>query len=350
MKRNESDLRLTSLGKEPVAFVFYLARICAVVVSSVVALTGGSALADTDFDPAKVMGSDACMKCHGAEIDQWKQTPHHLTIDQLHRKPEAKAIADRLGLRSVKRNDTCVRCHYTRKEVRGKVRIDSGVSCESCHGPSQDWIEIHAEYGPGRTRETEPADARQRRRLASIAAGMNNPSNVYLIAQQCLNCHTTPDERLVEVGGHPAGSADFDLVAWSQGMVRHNFLRGNGANVPSALPRVRVMHIVGVMTDLEYSLRAVAKASTGGIFAKSAAARAARRKQSLWEAQRRLKDPTIAPALDAVSQLELKLGNSEAINAAADAVGAAAYAFAERADGMRLAAIDDLLPSPASYK
>lgn len=306
---------------------------------------------DQPFDPAKIMGADACKKCHAAEVDQWSRTPHALTIDTLHRKPEAKAIADRLGLRSVKRNETCVRCHYTEREERGRVRIDSGVSCESCHGPSMDWIQIHAEYGPGVTRETETPDARQRRRLASITAGMNNPSNLYLVARQCLDCHTTPDEKLVEVGGHPAGSGDFELVAWSQGMVRHNFVRSGGAvNEPSSLPRVRVMHVVGLMTDLEYSLRAVAKATSGGVFGRTAATRAAQRKQSLWEVQRRLEDPLIKPALDAVSTLELKLGNGAAITQAADAVGDAAYAFAERADGSKLGAIDELLPPPASYK
>ena len=215
------------------------------------------------FDPSKVIGADACKKCHAAEVDQWLRTPHAQTIDTLHRKPEAQAIADRLGIRSIKRNETCVRCHYTEREERGRVRIDSGVSCESCHGPALDWVELHAEYGPGVTRETESPTARQQRRLASISAGMNNPSNLYLIARQCLDCHTTPDEQLVDVGGHPAGSTDFELVAWSQGMVRHNFVRSNGAtNEPSALPRVRVMHVVGVMTDLEYSLRAVSKATS----------------------------------------------------------------------------------------
>lgn len=317
---------------------------------------GAQSPTSDEFDPAKVLGSDSCKKCHAAEIAQWEQTPHHRTIDTLHRKPEAKAIADRLGLRSVKRNDTCVRCHYTPKLVRGKSRIDSGVSCESCHGPSQDWIEIHASYegnpaGAGLSRETEPPDARQRRRLASIAAGMNNPSNLYLIAQQCLDCHTTPDERLVDVGGHPAGSGDFDLVSWSQGMVRHNFVRTGGAtNALSTPEALRRMHVVGVMTDLEYSLRAVAKATNGGNFAKAAAARAARRKQSLWEIQRLLNDPLITPALDAVGQLELKLGNAAAINAAADEVGLAAYSFAERADGARLAAIDGLIAPPSQYK
>lgn len=309
-------------------------------------VTGGEA-----FDPAKVMGADACQKCHASEVEQWRKTPHHLTIDELHRKPEAKAIAEKLGLRSVKRNDTCVRCHYTRKEERGRVRIDSGVSCESCHGPSRDWIELHADYGPNVTRLTETPEHRNLRRSASIEAGMNNPTNLYLIARQCLDCHTTPNERLVEVGGHPAGSAGFNLVAWSQGMVRHNFVRSDGAvNAPSPPERLRVMHVVGVMTDLEYSLRAVAKATAGGLYGQTAAGRAAARKQSLTEIQGLLNHPLIAEALGAVATLELRLGNGPAIEAAAQRIGDAAYAFAERADGAQLAAIDGLLPPPSQYK
>ena len=277
------------------------------------------------------------------------------TFETLHRTPEAKAIAERLGLRSVKRNDACVRCHYTRIEKRGRVRIDSGVSCESCHGPARDWIEVHADYnlgngGSGVTRETESPEARERRRLASISAGMNNPSNLYLIARQCLDCHTAPDERLVEIGGHPAGSVDFDLVAWSQGMVRHNFADGSGVNRPSPLARVRVMHVVGLMTDLEYSLRAVAKASAAGVYGQTAAKRAADRKQKLWQVQRLVNDPLLDTALDAVAKVELRLGQGEALTAAAQAVGDAAYAFAERADGAKLAAIDSLLPPPSQYK
>jgi hypothetical protein len=303
------------------------------------------------FDPAKVVGSAACAKCHPSEVRTWEATPHCLCYDELHRKPEAKAITDRLGLRSVKRNDTCVRCHYTRKDDGGRVRVDSGVSCESCHGPALDWIEVHAEYGPGVTRQTESSEHRAQRRAAAIALGMNNPSNVYLIARQCLDCHTTPNEDLVDVGLHPAGSAQFDFVAWSQGMVRHNFVRSDGvANDPSPPERLRVMHVVGVMADLEYSLRAVGKASQAGLFAKTAAERAARRKQALWDLQRRVDHPLLVPTLAAVSEVELKLGNGEAIRAAADAVGEAAYRFAQEADGGALGAIDPLLPNASQYK
>lgn len=307
--------------------------------------------ADAPFDPTKVVGSDACAKCHQSEVNQWRVTPHCQTIDTLHRKPEADAIAERLGLRSVKRNDTCVRCHYTLRDEGGRVRIDSGVSCESCHGPARDWLELHADYGPGATRLTESPEHRLQRRTASVAAGMNNPGNLYLIARECLECHTTPDERLVDVGGHSAGSEAFSLVAWSQGIVRHNFVRSDGAtNEVSPPERLRVMHVVGLMADLEASLRAVAKATRPGRFAQASALRAAEKKRQLWEVQRRIDDPLLRSALTPLATLELRPGQEGAIVSAADAVGAAALRFAAEGDGAKLAAIDDLLPTASQYK
>lgn len=303
-------------------------------------------------DPAKIVGHEQCARCHGQEISQWQTTPHFKTFDTLHRKPEAKAIADRLGLNSVKRNDTCIKCHYTAVEKRGRLRPVSGVSCEACHGAAKDWINIHADYGgAGITKATESPEHRQARRDQAIAAGMNNPSNVYLIARQCLECHTTPEESLVNVGGHPAGSSEFELVSWSQGMVRHNFQRTGGTtNAPSALPRVRVMFVVGAMADLEASLRAVAKATSAEKFGTTVATRAARVKQKLWEIQRLINDPTLQQALDAVSKLEIRLENADAITTAADKVGAAAYQGAKLWTGNELTAIDGLIPPPTQYK
>lgn len=302
-------------------------------------------------DPARITGPDSCAKCHDAEVKQWMQTPHYRTFDTLHRTPEAKEIADRLGLRSVKRDGGCVSCHYTPQLQGNRERLVAGVSCESCHGGARDWLQLHADYGgPNVTRESEPAEHRVARRQASVEAGMNNPSNLYLVARQCLSCHTVPNEKLVNVGHHQAGTAEFELVAWSQGKVRHNFVSSGGtANAVSSPERLRVMYVVGLMADLEASLRATAEATEMATYAKTCAARAADRKQKLWQAQRLLHDPTLGEALEAVATVELKLGNREAILAAADAVGRAAYEFA-RNDGRQLGAIDPLLPSPSTYK
>ncbi len=303
-------------------------------------------------DPAKVVGSDTCTKCHENEMRVWHETPHFATFDTLHRKPEAKAIADKLGLGSVKRNETCVKCHYTQQQVDTRVRVVSGVSCESCHGAAKEWLELHADYGgPNLTKADETPEHRQQRVSKSVAAGMNNPANLYLIARQCLGCHTTPNEELVNTGGHNAGSREFELVAWSQGMVRHNFLQTNGtSNAVAAQEELRAMFVVGLMADLEASLRATAKATTKGLFGTTSAKRAATLKQKLYYVSQQIENPDVEDAVQAALSVPLKLNRSQELEAAAATVGKAARAFAETVDGSTLGAIDPLLPSPEQYR
>jgi hypothetical protein len=298
-------------------------------------------------DPAQVLGPDTCTKCHASEAQQWQLTPHYATFDTLHRLPAAKEIASRLGLRSVKRNDQCTKCHFTTQTVDGRDRVVAGVSCESCHGAAKDWIEMHADYGgAGVSQATESPEHRLQRIEASIAAGMNNPANPYLVARQCLACHTSPDERLVNVGGHAAGTSEFELVAWSQGMVRHNFVRSGGVtNAPSSPERRRVMYVVGVMADLEASLRATAAATEKALFGVTAAQRAARQKRRLYEISQLLDNPQVQQAMDAALAVRLKLDNREELLAAAETISQAAYEFAESADGATLGVIDRLLPT-----
>jgi predicted permease len=133
--------------------------------------------------------------------------------------------------------------------------------------------------------------------------------------------------------------------------VRHNFLRTDGAaNAPSSPERLRVMFVVGVMADLEASLRATASASEKATFGVAAAKRAARQKRRLYEISRLIQNPHVDAALEAALGVRLKLNNREALVAAADAVGNAASEFAVSAIGAELAAIDPLLPAPEQYK
>ena len=303
-------------------------------------------------DPAKILGPDSCTKCHEKEMLQWHMTPHFQTFDSLHRMPEAKAIADRLGLNSVKRNETCVACHYTQQQIGSRLRVIAGVSCESCHGAAKDWIALHNDYGgPNITRETETPAHRQERIAASVKAGMNNPTNLYLIARQCLSCHTTPNEQLVNIGGHAAGSHEFELVSWSQGLVRHNFLRTNGtSNAAASQAELRKIYVVGVLADLEASLRATAAATVKARFGIASAQRSARLKQRLYEISQVVSDPNIDAALQAALAVPLQLNHQSELNAAADAVGKAAFEFAKNANGNKLAALDPLLPKPEQYK
>jgi hypothetical protein len=317
--------------------------------------SAASTSADVGFvrcDPAKIVGSDTCVKCHQQELEAWKQTPHFQTFESLQRKPAAKDIAAKLGLRSVKRNDECTKCHFTTQIVEGHDRVIAGVSCESCHGAAKNWIDLHADYGgPSVAKASESREHRRERFKRSMAAGMNNPTNLYLVARQCLACHTSPNEKLVNVGGHQAGSSEFELVAWSQGMVRHNVLRtGGSANAPSDQSRLRVMYVVGVMADLEASLRATAVASEKATFGVAAAQRAARQKRRLYQISQLVDNQHLRDAVEAMLAARLKLNNREALVSAADAIGHAAQEFAATEDGSKLAAIDALLPPPAQYK
>ena len=311
----------------------------------------GAQAAGAEYDAAKVAGHESCAECHASESTAWKKTPHSATWDTLHTKDEAKAIAEKMGVRSVKRGDLCLNCHYTRKD-EGGIKPISGVSCESCHGPAAGWIKLHNDYGgPDVKKEAESPAHKAERFQKAMAGGMLPPDDIYLVAQNCYNCHTVPNEKLVNTGGHKAGSEGFELVAWSQGMVRHNYHRTGGKTNEASKPeRLRVMYVVGLMVELEYSLRGVAPATEKAAYAVTMAKRAKAAREKLASVQAKAQIPEVASALEVAEGAKLSLNNAEALNAAAEKVAAAAKAFSSKADGAKLAAVDEFLPKADQYK
>ena len=305
-----------------------------------------------DVDPSKVVTHETCIKCHGNEIEVWKQTPHFRTFRELHRQDAAKQIAAKMGVSSIKRGGICIDCHYTAQQSGGRTKPVAGVSCESCHGAAADWLVIHNDYGgPSATKESESAEHREQRLSESIRKGMRNPENVYLIAQSCYGCHTVPNEKLVNVAGHPAGSDGFELVSWSQGTIRHNFLgSGGAANTPSSRERLRVMYVVGLIADLEYSLRATAKATEKSTYGFRVARRAFDARKQLAEIQQVINNPELEQILDAAYGVKLKLGNSENLISAAKTISQVAFEFAATTDGAGISSIDDRIPPESAYK
>jgi hypothetical protein len=180
---------------------------------------------------------------------------------------------------------------------------------------------------------------------------MRNPINVYMVAQSCYRCHTVPDERLVNVGGHKAGSLDFEIVAWSQGMVRHNFVRTNGAsNDPSSPERLRQMFVAGMIADLEFSLRATAAATEKANFGITSAQRASRAAKRLAAAQGKLNQPLLADILAVFQSVQLKLNNREQLTEAADSIAALGVRFAATVPGSQLEAMDKFIPGQDRWK
>lgn len=304
------------------------------------------------LNPHEVLGAESCEKCHASEVKVWKQTPHHQTFLTLHRKPEAKLIADKMGIASFKSDSSCIKCHYTMKGSHDGIEAISGISCESCHGAAEKWVSVHNDYGgPGVTREAESAQHRVQRLRNSIAGGMRNPVNVYLVAQSCYRCHTVPDERLVNVGGHKAGSMDFEIVSWSQGTIRHNFVRSDGAaNDPSSRNRLRQLFMAGMIADLEFSLRATAAATEKAEFGVNSAKRASRAAKRLAAAQSKLEQPLLNDILAVYKSVQLKLNNYDQLNEAANSINALGVRFAATVPGTDLEAIDAFIPAQDRWR
>src|SRR4051812_48854929 len=199
-----SQVRSSSGSEQPLLCGFAPLRETCICLSGLIAVCIGAVYAGaaepTSGPPArdttKIIGPDQCAKCHQPEVQQWMHTPHYATYESLHRMPRAKEIADKLGLQSIKRNDVCTQCHYTKQIEDGRERVVAGVSCESCHGGARDWVALHNDYGgPSATKASESAEHRTKRVAESVAKGMNNPHNIYLIARQCYDCHTVPNEK-----------------------------------------------------------------------------------------------------------------------------------------------------------
>jgi hypothetical protein len=296
------------------------------------------------MDPAKVVGAQKCGECHKYEVEAWKLTPHFKTFNEMHRTPEAAKIAAAMNIKRVKSESLCLTCHYTVQKKGGEEEVISGVSCESCHSPALDWLNLH----------NDKKLSRDQKHAKSQAAGMLRPDDVYSVAANCYQCHLVPNEKLVNVGGHSAGTPGFELVAWSQGMVRHNFLLEDGSegkvNKTDSQNRLRMLFVTGKILDVEFSLRGVASATQKATYAVTMARRVADARKQLAEIQKLAPTDEVAAISEIATGVALKLNNEAELTAAADKVAALGKKFAAAETGDKLAGVDPLIPKPDKYR
>ena len=203
---------------------------------------------------------------------------------------------------------------------------------------------MHGEYVSGDA-ESESADEKAERKNTAKEAGQIRPEQINLIAANCLSCHTVPNEELVNIGGHTAGS-DFELVSWSQGEVRHNLFWNNGEDNAEATPeRKRVVFVVGYATDLEFSLRALGKSTETGKYREAMADRVKKMVANLTAINEKLNSTDLSSALAAASEIDVAAEPDQGkIDGVADKIQSAIQAFTETNNGEALSAIDDMLP------
>src|SRR5262245_8534437 len=177
-----------------------------VFAGSLILLGAPAAVAQTNIDPSK------CVGCHDHEKQarKWqKEEPaafkgkaHYATLKELDA-PKSAQWAKAVGLADpYDAKGSCVKCHAT--VFRGEA--NAGVSCESCHGPSSKYNDLHQQKGSY---------------AAAVAAGLVDlKEKPAIIAKVCVECHVLGDKKLA-AAGHPTGAA-FDagvslqkLVHWT---------------------------------------------------------------------------------------------------------------------------------------
>ena len=160
--------------------------------------------AEEPLDTAKVLGSETCMTsgCHGGAglgrgaYDIWKRYDPHFDSAATLTNGRSKAMARQLGIENPTESTSCTICHSPMSQVPPSRlsaapeghKVDSGVSCASCHGPAENWLLSH-------TRPDYPKDA-----LARL--GMRRLDSAYQRANNCVACHQNLTDELV-AAKHP---------------------------------------------------------------------------------------------------------------------------------------------------
>ena len=200
----------------------------------------GMALADRPVQAQgryQFIGSGRCTSCHThaaektwattrelAEVARlWPaagKTAGHINSDSQLADPKAAGYAKAIGLADpYDIRGKCVTCHAT--VFSGDVQ--SGISCEHCHGPASGYLSVH-----------QTAGAYQ----AALGTGMidvrKGPSEW---AKQCLGCHVVTDQKLV-AAGHYSGR-DFNLQEKYRPVALHFKSQRSPAEVGAAAAALR---------------------------------------------------------------------------------------------------------------
>ena len=217
-------------------------------------------------------GPKVCGECHRGESEVWQGTKHFKSFKTVHKTKMAKKIAKATGQKSMKRNETCVQCHYTvtQKKAGGKSKPSAGPSCESCHGASSDWFPIHNDYGgPSVKADQETPEHKANRIASATAAGMRWPSDRYGVAENCMECHglanpnVAGDKLAIMLDmGHPT-VADWELVRYSQGSVRHRFYPPDmTVNAELSVAQAAEMYVIGQAAKLVSAVGAAGRSDS----------------------------------------------------------------------------------------
>lgn len=312
------------------------------------------------LDSNQVLGVENCAECHEKENEVWAKTKHATSLKEISRHEKSKALKKLLGTKRVTREENCVRCHFTNAYIakkrnlpgaepaKPKLKTIEAVSCEFCHGEAKEWGPVHGDYGGKKiTKKMETSEHRRQRLEKMKKFSIVGRNNLYAMTKRCFSCHITDDEKIVNSKEHPILSKDFEMVAWSQGDMRHNLWFSDGKeNVLAPIEKQRLYYILSKTVSLEMFLRALAKSDVKGLYSESFEQQIGKVKQEL------------ATIVDLGGPTEITATNKITIDNAtpsdllrfADDVAKLSKNIEAKYDGKKLSSIDSLLPKQKNYK
>ena len=175
--------------------------------------------------PPKFLGANSCANssCHGGGGQNQNQFLIWSLKDFHSQRPaatlttaRAKQIAGALDIKDAAADARCTSCHAPLQEVPENLRgenfkVSEGVSCESCHGPAENWLRSHTRH------DYTVADR--------TAAGMRDLQNLYVRANTCVACHQNVNAEILKAG-HP--ELIFELDGQSVAEPKHWRAEKNG--------------------------------------------------------------------------------------------------------------------------
>lgn len=176
----------------------------------------------------KFDGAASCSNanCHGAdepqegkgattlaEFTQWSGGDLHAKAFETLTNEHSAEIAGKLKIKDATASARCTSCHAldVPEKLHGKdYTKDEGVTCTSCHGPSEKWIGPHKEKGwTDKEREATKTNEALLKKW-----GLYDTKGPLARANMCTSCHLAIDADMV-AAGHPVPS--FELDYYSKG-------------------------------------------------------------------------------------------------------------------------------------
>ncbi len=293
------------------------------------------------------VGVEECAECHEDEVFIWKTTRHYKTFNETARRAKGREISKQMKVRNPTKSELCSQCHFTKILHNGKTKAVSGVSCESCHGSAKQWYKIHSSYGDKDTKKAhETPEHKKKRVLESQKAGMIKPENIYALVNNCMQCHLVPHEDLVNNSKHEPGSK-FELISWSQGRNRHNFMRSEDGktNIESDQNRKRLLYVVGQLVEMEHTLRALSRATKKDKYSDALIQRAKDVEHRVSTISEKIAQNEIRQILDLFEQTPKQINNLNEILSSADKIQKLAQIVSSVSDTTKWDGIDSLIPS-----